>query len=183
VTGVPHRRLQAVTTGGPKVVALHEALEETRELIHAHIDRNIRELQAVLGHIAADRGPLESHLAEIALRELIGDGPEPPIHAATILEVTADYYGYTTDDIRGRRGTKPLAYARQVTMYLCRELAGMSMPRIGDFLIRDHTTVMHADRKIRRLVVDDPVVCGQVQDVTVLIKRRAVVDVLRGGRL
>ena len=68
---------------------------------------------------------------------------------------TADYFGLTIDDLCGTSRTRVLVTARQIAMYLCRELTDLSLPKIGQqFGGRDHTTVMHADRKIRSLMAE-----------------------------
>ena len=66
-----------------------------------------------------------------------------------------------------------LVYARQIAMYLCRELTDLSLPRIGETFNRDHTTVMHAERKIRKEMAEKPTVYDDVQQLTARIKQRA----------
>jgi len=80
--------------------------------------------------------------------------------------------------LRGNLGdpgkTKALAQARQIAMYLCRELTDLSLPRIGQtFGGRDHTTVMHADKKIRNEIAQRRKTFEQVQELTARIKQRA----------
>ena len=84
------------------------------------------------------------------LRDLIRDPVANDIDAATIMAVTAEYFGVTLDELCGPVKTKQIASARQIAMYLCRELTDLTLPKIGQtFGGRDHTTVMHADKKIR----------------------------------
>ncbi|NLA26660.1 MAG: chromosomal replication initiator protein DnaA, partial [Firmicutes bacterium] len=69
-----------------------------------------------------------------------------------IINFVAAHYHLTPGDLRGRRRTRDIAFARQVAMYLARELTELSLPKIGDeFGGRDHTTVLHALKKIERI--------------------------------
>ena len=94
--------------------------------------------------------------------------------AAAIMAVTADFFGVSIADLCGPGKTKALAQARQIAMYLCRELTDLSLPRIGQtFGGRDHTTVMHADKKIRNEIAQRRKTFEQVQELTARIKQRA----------
>jgi chromosomal replication initiator protein len=85
---------------------------------------------------------------------------------------TADYFGITVDDLCGQSRTHVLVTARQIAMYLCRELTDLSLPKIGQlFGGRDHTTVMHADRKIRQLLRERRSVFNQITELTNRIKQ------------
>ena len=108
------------------------------------------------------------------LRDLIPDSAASEITAPTIMAVTAEFFGVTIDDLCGPGKTKALAQARQIAMYLCRELTDLSLPRIGQtFGGRDHTTVMHADKKIRNEMAERRKTYEQVQELTARIKQRA----------
>ena len=131
------------------------------EFIAERIERNIRELEGALIRVTAfaslNRQPVDTQLAEIVLRDLIPDSSASEITAPTIMAVTSDFFGVTMDDLCGPGKTKALAQARQIAMYLCRELTDLSLPRIGQtFGGRDHTTVMHADKKIRNEIAAAP---------------------------
>ncbi|QFZ16060.1 chromosomal replication initiator protein DnaA [Saccharothrix syringae] len=151
---------------------------EVLEFIAARIERNIRELEGALIRVTAfaslNRQPVDVQLAEIVLRDLIPDSHAPEITAPTIMAVTAEFFGVTIDDLCGPGKTKVLAQARQISMYLCRELTDLSLPKIGQtFGGRDHTTVMHADKKIRKEMAERRRVYEQVQELTSRIKQRA----------
>ena len=148
------------------------------EFIAERIERNIRELEGALIRVTAfaslNRQPVDTPLAEIVLRDLIPDSAASEITAPTIMAVTADYFGITIDEMCGPGKTKALAQARQIAMYLCRELTDLSLPRIGQtFGGRDHTTVMHADKKIRNEIAQRRKTFEQVQELTARIKQRA----------
>jgi chromosomal replication initiator protein len=92
---------------------------------------------------------------------------------ATIMTQTALYYGLTIDDLCGQSRSRVLVTARQVAMYLCREMTDMSLPKIGQaFGGRDHTTVMHAERKIRDLMAQRASVYNQIAELTTRIKHQ-----------
>jgi chromosomal replication initiator protein len=87
------------------------------------------------------------------------------------MTATAQYFGVTVDDLCGSSRSRVLVTARQIAMYLCRELTDLSLPKIGQaFGGRDHTTVMHADRKIRQLMAERRSLFNQVTDLTSRIK-------------
>ena len=87
---------------------------------------------------------------------------------------TASYFGVTIDDLCGSSRSRVLVTARQIAMYLCRELTDLSLPKIGQqFGNRDHTTVMHADRKIRQLMAERRSLYNQVADLTSRIRSQA----------
>ncbi|HEV2778510.1 MAG TPA: chromosomal replication initiator protein DnaA [Actinophytocola sp.] len=151
---------------------------EVLEFIADRIEHNIRELEGALIRVTAfaslNQQPVDIGLAEIVLRDLIPDSQIPEITAATIMAVTAEFFGVTIDDLCGPGKTKALAQARQISMYLCRELTDLSLPKIGQtFGNRDHTTVMHADKKIRKEMAERRRIYEQVQELTSRIKQRA----------
>ncbi|WP_424183639.1 chromosomal replication initiator protein DnaA [Actinokineospora sp. G85] len=151
---------------------------EVLEFIAARVEANIRELEGALIRVTAfaslNRQPVDVALAEIVLRDLIADSQAPEISVTTIMGVTAEYFGVKIDDLCGPGKTKALAQARQISMYLCRELTDLSLPKIGQtFGGRDHTTVMHADKKIRKEMAERRRVYDQVQELTTRIKQRA----------
>jgi chromosomal replication initiator protein len=148
------------------------------EFIASKIQTNIRELEGALIRVTAfaslNRQPVDLTLAEIVLKDLIPEGAEPEITAAVIIAQTAAYFGLSIDDLCGSSRSRVLVTARQIAMYLCRELTDLSLPKIGQqFGGRDHTTVMHADRKIRQLMAERRSVYNQVRELTNRIKQQA----------
>ena len=139
--------------------------------------RNIRELEGALIRVTAfaslNRQPVDMNLAEIVLKDLIIDDHAPEITAAQIIGQTAGYFGLTIDDLCGSSRSRVLVNARQIAMYLCRELTDLSLPKIGQqFGGRDHTTVMHANRKIRELMAERRSIYNQVTELTNRIKQQ-----------
>jgi chromosomal replication initiator protein len=148
------------------------------EFIASKIQTNIRELEGALIRATAfaslNRQPVDLTLAEIVLKDLIPEGGEPEITAGLIIGQTASYFGLTIDDLCGQSRSRVLVTARQIAMYLCRELTELSLPKIGQqFGGRDHTTVMHADRKIRQLLGERRTIYNQVAELTNRIKQQA----------
>ncbi|GGX78464.1 chromosomal replication initiator protein DnaA [Streptomyces fructofermentans] len=150
---------------------------EVLEFIASRISRNIRELEGALIRVTAfaslNRQPVDLGLTEIVLKDLIpgGEDSAPEITATAIMAATADYFGLTVDDLCGSSRSRVLVTARQIAMYLCRELTDLSLPKIGaQFGGRDHTTVMHADRKIRALMAERRSIYNQVTELTNRIK-------------
>jgi chromosomal replication initiator protein len=151
---------------------------EVLEFIASRIQSNIRELEGALIRVTAfaslNRQAVELGLAEMVLRDLVGDNEAPEISAATIMAVTAEYFSISIDDLVGLSRSRVIVSARQMAMYLCRELTDLSLPKIGEkFGNRDHTTVMHAERKIRAQMAEKLTVYNQISELTSRIKLRA----------
>ncbi|MDD6792772.1 MAG: helix-turn-helix domain-containing protein, partial [Thermobifida fusca] len=90
-----------------------------------------------------------------------------------IMASTSDYFALSLEDLKGPSRSRVLVTARQIAMYLCRELTDLSLPKIGQQFGRDHTTVMHADRKIRSLMAERRSIYNQVTERTNRIKQQA----------
>jgi len=152
---------------------------EALEYIASRISTNIRELEGALIRVSAfaslNRQQVDLQLAEFVLKDLIPEAQGPEITAATIMGQTASYFGLSIDDLCGTSRSRVLVTARQIAMYLCRELTDLSLPKIGQhFGGRDHTTVMHADRKIRSLMAERRSIYNQVTELTNRIKQQAL---------
>jgi chromosomal replication initiator protein len=152
---------------------------EALEYIASRISTNIRELEGALIRVTAfaslNRQSVDLQLAEFVLKDLIPEAHGPEITAATIMGQTASYFGLSIDDLCGTSRSRVLVTARQIAMYLCRELTDLSLPKIGQqFGGRDHTTVMHADRKIRSLMAERRSIYNQVTELTNRIKQQAL---------
>ena len=153
------------------------APDDVLEYIASRISTNIRELEGALIRVTAfaslNRQSVDLPLAEIVLKDLIPSEGGPEITAAEIIGQTAAYFGLTIDDLQGSSRSRVLVNARQIAMYLCRELTELSLPKIGQqFGNRDHTTVMHADRKIRQLMAERRSIFNQVTELTNRIKQQ-----------
>lgn len=151
--------------------------DDVLEFIGSKISTNIRELEGALIRVTAfaslNRQAVDMGLAEIVLRDLIPSEGNTEVSASTIMAQTAAYFSLTVEDLCGTSRSRVLVNARQIAMYLCRELTELSLPKIGQtFGGRDHTTVMHADRKIRELMAERRSVFNQVTELTNRIKQQ-----------
>ncbi|QIK84751.1 chromosomal replication initiator protein DnaA [Sanguibacter sp. HDW7] len=151
------------------------APDDVLEYIASKISTNIRELEGALIRVTAfanlNRQQVDIGLAEIVLKDLITDEDASQITAGSIIAQTAAYFGLSIDDLCGNSRSRVLVTARQIAMYLCRELTDLSLPKIGqEFGGRDHTTVMHANRKIGAQMAERRSIYNQVTELTSRIK-------------
>jgi chromosomal replication initiator protein len=154
------------------------APDDVLEYIASKISTNIRELEGALIRVTAfaslNRQSVDMALAEIVLKDLMPNESNPEITAATIMAQTAAFFKLTLEDLCGTSRSRALVEARQIAMYLCRELTDLSLPKIGQtFGGRDHTTVMHADRKIRELMAERRALYNHVNEITTKIKQQS----------
>jgi chromosomal replication initiator protein len=154
------------------------APDDVLEYIASKIATNIRELEGALIRVTAfaslNRQGVDLSLAEIVLKDLIPEEGGPEITSPTIMAQTASYFSLTVEDLCGTSRSRVLVNARQIAMYLCREMTELSLPKIGQtFGGRDHTTVMHADRKIRQLMAERRSIYNQVTELTNRIKQQS----------
>ncbi len=151
---------------------------EVLEFIASKIATNIRELEGALIRVTAfaslNRQIVDLALAEIVLKDLIPTAGGGEITGPTIMAATAEYFGLTMEDLCGSSRSRVLVAGRQIAMYLCRELTDLSLPKIGAmFGGRDHTTVIHANRKISGLMNERRATYNQVSELTQRIKSRS----------
>jgi chromosomal replication initiator protein len=159
--------------------ALRDGLAAPDDVMHfiaVKFENNIRELEGALlrvnAYASVTSQPIDLALAERALEGLIPDtGQEIP--AVTIMQITAEYFGLEPDDLVSKSRSRPLTTARHVSMYLLRELTGLSLIKIGELFERDHTTALHGIKKIEGLMPQRGSVYRQVQDLTKRIRERA----------
>ncbi|HET9286067.1 MAG TPA: chromosomal replication initiator protein DnaA [Gaiella sp.] len=151
---------------------------EVLTFIAGRVSTNIRELEGALTRVVAFSSltglELDVDLAEQVLRDLFpNSGDLPEVTIARIQEAVCDRFSLTVQELVSPRRSQAVAYPRQVAMYLSRELTDSSLPKIGkEFGGRDHTTVLHANAKITRMISEDRAVYNLVQDLTARIKHR-----------
>jgi len=145
--------------------------------IAGRVSSNIRELEGALTRVVAfssltDR-VMTVELAEHVLKDVFPQGDAAPeVTIPRIQEMISERFGVTLEELVSPRRSQSVAYPRQVAMYLSRELTDSSLPKIGrEFGGRDHTTVMHANSKITRLISEDRSVYNLVQELTARIKQ------------
>jgi chromosomal replication initiator protein len=148
------------------------------ELIATHVRDNIRKLEGALIRVTAyaslNHEPPSLEKAEEILADILEADRPRQITPQIILEATADTFGFTVEELKGTSRRRPLVNARQIGMYVFRELTDFSYPAIArEFGGRDHTTVIHAVEKVSRLMKERRQVYDQVT---------ALISTIRGGR-
>ena len=148
------------------------------ELIASQFESSIRELEGALIRVSAYSSlinePITMEVAQVALRDILPDEGDVNITVDAIKDAAAEYFQVSLDQLTGAGKTRQVAHARQIAMYLCRELTELSLPKIGDeFGGKDHTTVMYADRKIRKEMTENRGTYDEIQELTQVIKNRA----------
>ena len=148
---------------------------EVLEFIATHITNNIRELEGALIRVSAyaslNRVPVTVSLAERLLSDLLTGSQQRALTPQSMLDATAAFFGFSVEALRGKSRQRPLVIARQIGMYVFRELTDLSYPAIArEFGGRDHTTVIHAVEKIQRLMSERHQVYDQVTELIQRVK-------------
>ena len=133
--------------------------DEILSNIANRIDSNIRELEGTLNKLIAKSSLTNSsitmEMAEKAINDIVSQ-KDKVISSDFIQETVAKYFNISAKDLKGSKRSNDIAFPRQIAMFLCRNVAQMSLPQIGkDFGKRDHTTVMHACNKIEKEVKEN----------------------------
>ena len=149
---------------------------EVHEYIASNMTTNIREMEGALRRVTAfadfNKQPADLTLAEIVLKDFISNPDTIEITASLIMGQTASYFQVSIDDLKSADRSRSLVTPRQIAMYLCREMTSLSLPKIGDiFGGRDHTTVMHAYKKIDKQMAEKQTTYNQVSELTSRIKQ------------
>ena len=152
--------------------------DEVLEFIATHVKENIRELEGALIRVTAfaslNHQPMSRALAEEVLSDIVSADQPRRITPQVILDATSETFGFSVEELCGPNRRRPLVTARQVSMYVFRELTDFSYPAIGrEFGGRDHSTVMHAVEKIGGLMKERHQIYNQVTDLIVRIKSGA----------
>ena len=150
--------------------------DDILEYMASKVSSNIRELEGTLIRVTAfsslNKTPVDLALVQTVLKDLITLDDDNVIAPVDIISHTADYFKLSMDDLYGSSRSQAIATARQIAMYLCRELTNLSLPKIGQlFGGRDHTTVMYANKKISELMKERRSIYNQVTELTSRIKQ------------
>lgn len=146
------------------------------EFIASKFSSNIRELEGTLIRVTAyanlNGQRIDMPLVQTVLKDLISIDTDNEVQPADIINRTAEYFDLSIDDLYGPSRAQQIALARQIAMYLCRELTPLSLPKIGQlFGGRDHTTVMYAYKKIAKLIAERRSVYNQVSELTTRVRQ------------
>lgn len=153
------------------LVVPHDVLQYIAE----NTSSSIRELEGRLLQISAHASMIHEPVTLKFAQEILGaDEIEVQITPEIIISTTAEYFDLTVADLVGPGKTRPVAHARQIAMYLTRSFTELSLPSIGrEFGNRDHSTVLHAERKIVKEIQEKKPSKDQVNDLTTRIRDRA----------
>ncbi|MFP5333081.1 MAG: chromosomal replication initiator protein DnaA [Acidimicrobiia bacterium] len=151
--------------------------EDVLGFIATLVSDNIRELEGALTRVSAlaklTGETIDLAMAERVLQDLLPGHEAKAIDPPTILQATAEAYGLSVADLISSSRKQPLAQCRQVAMYLCRELTSLSLPRIGEiFGGRDHTTVMYAIDRVKKIMETEREVYDRVQELSANLRKR-----------
>jgi chromosomal replication initiator protein len=152
--------------------------DDVMELMASKVSSNIRELEGALIRITAfsnlNKTPIDLQLAHTVLKDLVLTEDTNVVSPTDIITITATFYQLSIDDLYGSSRSQTIALARQVAMYLSREMTNLSLPKIGQlFGNRDHTTVMYANKKIAELMKERRSIYNQVTELTSRIKQHS----------
>ena len=150
------------------------------EYIAGLVSDNIRELEGALTRVTAwsalNRRDIDLETAERVLKDIVTSDEPVPLGPETIIRATAHAYGFSVEDVLSSSRRQPLVLCRQISMYLCRELTDLSLPKIGEHFNRDHTTVLHSVEKVKRILRSDRAVFDRVNQLTQELRKGGVVS-------
>ena len=152
--------------------------DEILEFIASKVTSNIRELEGTLIRVTAfaslNKSAVDLPLVQTVLKDIITLDEDNIVSPVEIMNTTADYFRLSVDELTGTSRAQAIATARQIAMYLCREMTNLSLPKIGQlFGGRDHTTVMHACKKIAELMKERRSIYNQVTELTTRVRQRS----------
>jgi chromosomal replication initiator protein len=152
-----------------------DAPPDALEYIASHITTNIRELEGALIRVTAyanlSHTTIDRKLAEIVLRDFITT-QETQVTVGAVIAQTAAYFGLSIEEITGPSRSRDIVNARQIAMFLCRELTELSLPKIAQQFQRDHTTVLYATHKIHKAIAEKHTTFNQIAELTARIRRQ-----------
>lgn len=142
--------------------------------IASRVDSNIRELEGALTRLikyaSTMRMPIDETTCVAALGNYLRGETGRRITMEMIERIVCTHFKVTSEDIRSTKRSNDIAYPRQIAMYLCHELTDVSWPTIGGFFNRDHSTVIHAHKKIQSLTSEDAATDALVKSLSIQIR-------------
>jgi len=159
-----------------KTDGIHVPDPQVLTFIAGRVSTNIRELEGALTRVVAFSSltarAMSVELAEDVLKDVFPQGEAAEVSIKRIQDLVAERFNMSLEELCGDKRSQNIVYPRQVAMYLSRELTDSSLPKIGkEFGGRDHTTVIHANAKIARLIREDRSVYNLVQELTARVKQ------------
>ena len=152
-----------------------EIPNEVIDLISKHISSNIRDLISALNTLIAYAElmgkPITIEIAQQRLKNIFYSPKQANLSNDVVIRVVATYFGLTHSDLKGKKRTGNIVFARQLAMYIAREMTDYSTTEIGqDFGGKDHTTVMHSIEKIKTKLLTDPTLESTIDSIKISIK-------------
>jgi chromosomal replication initiator protein len=159
-----------------KTDGIHVPDPQVLTFIAGRVSTNIRELEGALTRVVAFSSltarAMSVELAQDVLKDVFPQGEAAEVSIKRIQDLVAERFNMSLEELCGDKRSQNIVYPRQVAMYLSRELTDSSLPKIGkEFGGRDHTTVIHANAKIARLIREDRSVYNLVQELTARVKQ------------
>ncbi|MFL5913212.1 MAG: chromosomal replication initiator protein DnaA [Gaiellaceae bacterium] len=159
-----------------KTDGIHVPEPEVLTFIAGRVSTNIRELEGALTRVVAFSSltgrSMSVELSQDVLKDVFPQGEAAEVSIKRIQDLVAERFNMSLEELCGDKRSQNIVYPRQVAMYLSRELTDSSLPKIGrEFGGRDHTTVIHANAKIARLIREDRSVYNLVQELTARVKQ------------
>ena len=144
--------------------------DEVAEFIAGKLKKNIRQLEGAVQKLNAFKFYTQTDpsisVAQTVIKEILNDNQPAPVTVEKIIEEVAKTYSVTPEDIRSNKRTAPLPLARQVSIYVVREITQMTQAAIGDeFGGRDHATIVYSIQKVQKLIEKDPHTKAIVDDI------------------
>lgn len=141
--------------------------------IASNVKSNIRELEGALNQIIAyssvTNRVINFSLIDEALKDYFKDKAKKEITPDLILKTVANHYGIKEEELKGDKRNKIISYPRQIAMYLMRDMLNMTLPKIGEYFNRDHTTVLHGAERIIKDIETDPYIRDTVETIKGMI--------------
>lgn len=150
--------------------------DDVAEFIASNVDSDIRALEGALIRVTAywslNHVPATIETAKLAIRDLMTGKGAKEITPEMIIDCTAQYFALKSEDLLSANRSRTVVGPRQIAMYLCRELTDLSLPQVGAaFGGRDHTTVMHANKKVAASMKEDTQTFKSVSDISDAVRR------------
>jgi chromosomal replication initiator protein len=144
-------------------------VSEVADYIATHAKRNIRELEGALHRIvafAALQGrPIDKHLASETFQGILSTVPKKP-EVSLVQKAVADYFKIKPSELRSKKRKRTISIPRQIAMYLARTVTNSSYPDLGvQFGGKDHTTIIHAVKRITKQQESDPDLRGHIESI------------------
>ena len=170
------KKVQALKALNPAILPIKD---DALHYIAQQKNSNIRTLEGALQKVimyaelhkeSLTDGEIDSAVAQRALEDFFASPSARAVTPKTVLDVVCEYYGVREEDIRGQKRNREFVVPRQISMFVLRDLTDSSYSKIAEFFGRDHSTIMHAEEKIKKQMKEDPEMKKVVEDIEAKIK-------------